>query len=204
MEHLGSLTELSLYFLAAINPASKIFLLASSDPPYTRRELLLVSAKASLAALLILTVLAVSGQYILLEIFSIKLYSLKIAGGIVLFTVGMKAVSKGRFYEQEDLRTNADISIVPLAAPLIAGPATIAAGIAMVPINGLIATLSAITVAITVNFLLMTLSRHIGKLLGKVHAIGPIIRITGLIVMSMALQMILNGTSEWIRTIPPR
>ncbi len=204
MEHLGSLTELSLYFLAAINPASKIFLLASSDPPYTRRELLLVSAKASLAALLILTVLAVSGQYILLEIFSIKLYSLKIAGGIVLFTVGMKAVSKGRFYEQEDLRTNADISIVPLAAPLIAGPATIAAGIAMVPINGLFSTLSAITVAIAVNFVLMILSRDIGKLLGKIHAIGPIIRITGLIVMGMALQMILNGISDWIVALPSR
>ncbi len=204
MEHLGTLTELSLYFLAAINPASKIFLLASVDPPYTQKELFHVSVKASLTAFLILAVLAVSGQYILLEIFSINLYSLKIAGGIVLFTVGMKAVSKGRFYEQEDLRMNDDISIVPLAAPLIAGPAAIAAGIAMVPIKGLLLTLGAITCAIVANMVLMIVSRQIGRLLGKVHAIGPIIRITGLIVMAMALQMILNGVSEWIRTIPAR
>lgn len=204
MEHLASLGELSLYFLAAINPASKIFLLASVDPPYSRKELFHISAKASLTALLILVVLAVAGQFILLKIFSVNLYSLKIAGGIVLFTVGMKAVSKGRFYEQDDLRANADISIVPLAAPLIAGPATIAASIAMVPINGLRITLGAVTIAIAANLLLMSASRHIGKLLEKVHATGPIIRITGLIVMAMALQMILNGASEWIRTIPVR
>ena len=116
----------------------------------------------------------------------------------------MKAVSKGRFYEQDDLRAISDISIVPLAAPLIAGPATIAASIAMVPINGLRITLGAITIAIAANMFLMMASQRIGKLLEKIHAIGPIIRITGLIVMAMALQMILNGASEWIRTIPAR
>lgn len=204
MEHISSLGELSLYFLAAINPASKIFLLASANPPYSRSELFRISAKSSLTAFLILMVLAVAGQFILLKIFSVNLYSLKIAGGIVLFTVGMKAVSKGRFYEQDDLRAISDISIVPLAAPLIAGPATIAASIAMVPINGLRITLGAITIAIAANMFLMMASQRIGKLLEKIHAIGPIIRITGLIVMAMALQMILNGASEWIRTIPAR
>jgi hypothetical protein len=122
--------ESSLYFLALINPASKIFLLSSMDPPYTWKELRSVALRSNLAALIILAALTGLGSLLLKVVFHVDIYSLKVAGGVVLFIIGLTAVRQGRFYEKRTRDTNSDISIVPLAAPLIAGPGTMAAAIA--------------------------------------------------------------------------
>lgn len=193
--------EISGYFLAVINPASKVFLLASMNPPYSRQELWKVSLKSSLAAFLILSILSIFGNFILTKLFSINIYSLKIAGGLVLFTVGLQAVRNGRFYEKNDMLNVSDLCIVPLAAPLIAGPAAIAAGISMASIHGMPLTILSIAAAILVNMLLMLTSLTIGRTLERIQAFGPIVRITGLIVMAMSVQMVLNGSGEWLRTV---
>lgn len=193
--------EISGYFLAVINPASKVFLLASMNPPYSKKELWIVSTKSSVAAFIILASLAMAGNFILTKIFSINIYSLKIAGGIVLFTVGLQAVRNGRFYEKNDMLNVSDLCIVPLAAPLIAGPAAIAAGISMSSIHGMPLTILSIAAAILVNMCIMLTSLTIGRTLERIQAFGPIVRITGLIVMAMAVQMMLTGAGEWLRTV---
>ena len=100
----GTILESSAYFLALINPASKIFLLSTIDPPYTRRQLWSVSVRSTLVALAILIVVIGAGSFLFHAVFHVEIYSLSVAGGVVLFTVGLKAVRKGRFYEDEDLQ----------------------------------------------------------------------------------------------------
>lgn len=192
--------ESSLYFLALINPVSKVFLLSSTDPPYTWKELWTVSLKSSIAALFILYVLTGLGSFLLKVVFHIDIYSLKVAGGIVLFIIGLTAVRQGRFYEKNTRDTNSDISIVPLAAPLIAGPGTMAAAIAYSSSYGERITLLSLTLALFVNFLVMLGSRGIGNVLERASATGPLIRITGLIVAAVAVQMILGGLGDWLHT----
>lgn len=193
--------EYSLYFLAVINPASKIFLLASMDPPYTGKQVVQVSARSSCAAFLILVVLGVAGNFLLTRFFRIDLYSLAVAGGIVLFLTGLNAVRDGRFFERKDLNSVPDLSIVPLAAPLIAGPGTITVSISLSASHGIAFAVAVIAFAVTVNMLLMFSALKVGRVLDRIHAIGPIVRITGLIVMSMAVQMIFSGTGQWVRTL---
>jgi multiple antibiotic resistance protein len=82
---------------------------------------------------------------------------------------------------------------VPLAAPLIAGPGTIAAAISSTVQSGLLPTCLALTFAILVNFILMLFAHSINTFLTKTHLIGPLIRLTGLIIAAVAMQMILTG-----------
>ncbi len=191
------LLENSLYFLALINPASKLFLLSSIQPPLSRKRLLDLSIQSTTVAFIILLLVTVVGNFLLHSLFHVEIYSLKVAGGIVLFIIGLQAVRNGKFYESSPNANMGDISIVPLGAPLIAGPGTITAAISYSSASGVSNTLLAISVALILNFILMTCSLWIGKILDRFQVIGPLIRITGLIVAAVAVQMILNGIGEW-------
>jgi multiple antibiotic resistance protein len=155
--------ESTLYFLALINPASKVFLLSSMNHPYSWRELRSITVKSNIAALLILLAITEIGSFLLKVVFHVEIYSLKVAGGIVLFIIGLTAVRQGRFFEKSIQDSHSDISIVPLAAPLIAGPGTITAAIAYASNYGEAVTLLSLTVAVFLNFLIMLGSKGIGE-----------------------------------------
>jgi multiple antibiotic resistance protein len=196
--HYTLIIENTAYFLALINPASKIFLLSTMEPPYSWKELWSVALRSTLIALLILGLLTSIGQFLFATVFHVEIYSLNVAGGIILFIVGLTAVRKGRFYEDTAMRSVPEISVVPLAAPLIAGPGTITAGIYFSSKHGIPLTLVCISLALFINFLIMLTSLHIGHALERINATGPLIRITGLIVTAVAAQMIFSGCADWI------
>ena len=199
--------ENALYFLALLNPASKVFLLASQKPAFTKEQIWKISVKSSIVALVMLLGFSVIGQFLLEHVFRVQIYSLKVAGGIVLFIIGLTAVRKGVFFQkdqqehQDKTGSDDDISIVPLAAPLIAGPGTITAVISLAASSGFLQTALALVIAILGNFFFMVASAQIGKVLEKFYATGPLIRITGLIVAAVSVQMILDGARDWFMAI---
>ena len=183
--------ENAVYLLALLNPPSKILFLSTYEPELEMRQIWELSWKSSLAALLMLIAFAIVGQFVLEQIFRISLYSLKITGGLVIFFIGWLAVREGKFFQkrENELRNDfTELSIVPLAAPLIAGPGTITIAISFSAQYG---HLSCITS-------LVLFSRPFSKLFQKLHLVGPLIRITGLIVSAVAVQMILDGAGEWL------
>ena len=95
-----------------------------------------------------------------------------------------------------------EVSIIPLAAPLIAGPGTIAIGMTLASVSGVLYAVTVIVFAVTVNFIFMIFATPLSRLLTKVHMTGPAIRMTGLIVAAMAIQFILSGIGEWLASIP--
>ncbi len=183
------------YLLALLNPVSKIMFLASYQPQLSRKQNFELTWKSSLAALVILVLLAAAGKVILTDIFRVQLYSLQITGGLIVFLIGFRAVSEGRFTKehQGNLHSMTDVSLVPLAAPLIAGPGMIAAVIAMSAEIGLLATVFALCMALAVNFLLMIGASGINRALDRTHLLGPLIRLTGLIIAAVAMQMMISG-----------
>jgi len=195
----AELAENSLYLLALLNPASKVMFLATYEPRLSRHQIRELAWKSSLAALIILTVLAGVGEVVLSKIFRVELYSLKITGGLVLFMIGWVAVREGRFInrgQQEQRQSFTDLSLVPLAAPLIAGPGTIAASISGTAQFGLTFMVISLTLAIFINFVVMLFSGGINRVLEKLHLLGPLIRLTGLIIAAVAVQMVIAGLRE--------
>lgn len=187
-----------LYFLALINPASKVFLLCSIEPRPSRRELVQLALKSTLVAFLILLLVITLGTPLLDRVFHVQLYSLKVAGGVVLFLVGLSAIQRGRFHESAQRGKPDDLSIVPLGAPLIAGPGTITAGISFASEHGWGSATLAMTIALGLNFGLMLMAFPVGRQLERIHATGPLVRITGLIVAAVAAQIALDGLREWL------
>jgi len=199
---LKELLEHSCYLLALLNPVSKVMFLAACGENTSPRQNFELSWKSSLAALLILLTVAAAGQFILSRIFRIELFALQITGGMVVFTIGWNAIQTGRFTNAAvaNLQTSlTDLSIVPLAAPLIAGPGMIAAVIASAVARGFALTIGATVLALAVNFVFMVYSRKINTGLGKLHLLGPVVRLTGLVIAAISMQMILNGLADAIR-----
>lgn len=193
---IAHLFENGFYLLALLNPASKVLFLATYKPNLTKRQNIELSWRSSLAATIILSLLAAVGSFLFFKVFRVQLYSLQILGGLILFFIGWTAIIEGKFINKQSdfLREGLnEISLVPLATPLIAGPGMITAVITQSVEFGLLFTLLSLTIAIFINFLLMLLSSQINIILNKVHLIGPLIRFAGLITGSVATQMILTG-----------
>ena len=92
-----------------------------------------------------------------------------------------------------------EVSLVPLATPLIAGPGMIAAVIAGSVADGLLPTCAALTLALLINFILMVGAGSINRFLVKTHLLGPLIRVTGLIIAVVAMQMMISGIKSSLK-----
>lgn len=187
--------DCSLYLLALMNPVSKVFILSTFSQDEARGEMRSISVRSSGIALLMLLVFAGVGNFILDDIFHVDLFSLKVAGGIVLFMMGYRALSKGLFFEIDITNKLSDLSIVPLASPMIAGPATLTATISFTSEFGTLATALATCVAVGVNLVVMLLAEPISRFLKRFNLMGALIRITGLIVATIAVQMVFSGVA---------
>jgi multiple antibiotic resistance protein len=80
---------------------------------------------------------------------------------------------------------------------MIAGPGTIAAALGLALQHGILATSVAMLIALGANLLLMLAAQPIGDVLRRHNIMGALIRITGLVVAAIAVQMVLDGAREW-------
>lgn len=187
----------SLYLLALINPVSKIAVLSSLPVAQDRRQLSPVVYKSTFTAIVILVGAMSFGNFLLQSVFHVQLHALRVSGGAVLFWVGFNALRHGVFFEQDKEGEVVDLALVPLACPMIAGPATIAASITLVAKDGLPGPAASVLIALAVNGVFMLYVQPIAAALKRLNFLGAIIRITGLIVMTMGTQMVFDGLAQW-------
>jgi multiple antibiotic resistance protein len=199
MDELQSIGINALYLLALINPISKVSILTALLREDRDPRFLALTNKSSFVAVCILLGTMIVGDFLLRSVFRVDLYSLRLAGGAVVFWVGLNALRRGVFFENEAHAGYEDMALVPLACPMIAGPATIAACIGLrVNYNLVNATLSML-LALGINHVIMLFSPHIGRVLNRLNILGALIRITGLIVMTIGTQMALDGIAAWLK-----
>jgi len=172
------LIQYTLYLLVLMNPISKIFILSVLAEQFSHDAMRKLIVKSTLFAWGILLVLGVGGNLVLDKIFHVQLYSLKTAAGIILFFVGYHALSKGVFFEVDEKQKPDDISLVPLASPMIAGPATITAAISLNTEHGYGLTFACVSLAIFINLFIMLLYRCVTSFMARYQIMGALVRIT--------------------------
>jgi multiple antibiotic resistance protein len=187
--------------IALINPISKIFIITTLKENTDESGLMHIILRSSIIALVILLTFTFIGNFLLIKFFHIQIYSFKIAGGIVLVFRGFEALNKGLFFELSHNQKLEDLSIVPLASPMIAGPATITAAVSFPAKYGMTITSLSILCAVTANLFIMLIAPRITGALNKHNIMGALIRITGLIVATIGVQMILDGLGEYLHII---
>lgn len=162
--------------------------------------------RSVIATAIILVIAALAGKHVL-SFFGIDIYSFQIAGGILLLIIALNMLqAKGSMLkstpkEQDEAIEKEDISVVPLAMPLLAGPGTISMVIVFsssMETAGAKLTLIGIIIAVSLTvWPILLLSKWIGQKLGST-GINITVRIMGLILASIAVKFIVEGIKHSI------
>lgn len=190
-----------LAFLALVNPVQKLFVVFSLQDNYSPAELKKIVTRATLTALGILILFLFMGDVILGYVFNLEIYAFQVTCGVVLFYNGFIGLQKGAFLSIDRTTKIEDIIAVPIAVPMIAGPATITAVVTMPSMYGQLTTLIAVIAAILINLIIMLYGKHLAKILVKQNILMPMIRIVGLIVAAIGAQMVFNGVKTFVTTM---
>lgn len=177
-----------------------LFITALKRVPQERRTKVLL--RELMIALLIMMVFLFAGAKMLAWL-GIAKYSLGISGGIVLFIMSIKLVFNSSMDEQAQLnQKDEEPFLVPLAIPLIAGPASLS--MLMILSAGdpkkVWSLFIAVLIASVLNGIVLLLSFPISNILGK-RGIIALERLTGLIMVLISVNMMMGGISEFVKSL---
>ena len=173
--------------------------LTTGASPAHRRSM---AIRAVVVAAIILFVFAAVGESIL-HALGVSLSAFRIAGGIMLFLIALEMVFEKRTERREDRAAKVastpeveDVSIFPMAMPMIAGPGSIASVMLMMSRNhGLervAAVLAALTTILVLTLVALLAAGPLMKLLGaRIEAV--ITRILGVLLGALAVQFVIDG-----------
>jgi multiple antibiotic resistance protein len=200
-----SLVSLSAVFFA-VDPfaAVPMFLaMTERDTAAKRRHMAL---RATATAFGILTTFAVAGALIF-KALGITMAAFKVAGGLLLLVMSMDMLrtqpSPARITpgEVDEGVHKADIAIVPLAMPLLAGPGSIATVVVLMgkikPHQHwqVVPVLLAILVTCLASYLVLRGASQVARVLGRT-GLSIVSRIAGLLLAAVAAQFMLDGIGE--------
>jgi len=195
-------------FFVIIDPIGIAPVFATLTAGTSRRHRITMAIKAAVIAALILAGFAYGGAF-LLGAMGISLDAFRAAGGILLFLIALDMVFEKRT-ERREKRTDAyreshrepenDISVFPMAIPMMAGPGAIATIMLYMKSAGddLVAQISVLAAAGTVILTTMLILLAVGpimKLLGDTVA-QTIGRILGVILAALAVQLIFDAITN--------
>jgi multiple antibiotic resistance protein len=190
-------------FFATIGPADLALVFAALTHKNTAVERRALALRGILVATGILLFFAVFGNA-LLGVFGITLPALKTAGGLLLFLISVDMVfarhsgATGTTSEEEaEARTRDDISVFPLAMPLIAGPGAISATILLVSGAAgdqlkIAAVIVAMLLILALSYLAMLVAIPIQRLVG-LTGLSVVSRIVGVLLAALSVQFIFDG-----------
>jgi len=193
-------------FFATISPIDVAALFAALTPKASDARRRAMAVKGTLIAAAILIVFALVGDELLRRL-GISLAAMRTAGGILLFLIALDMVfahssggSSTTEDEEEEAGHKEDISVFPLATPLIAGPGTMGAVILLsAEAEGNwrheMAVIAAIIAVILLTFILLLAAGRIQKLLG-VTGLNVITRVIGMLLAALAVQFVFDGIAS--------
>jgi multiple antibiotic resistance protein len=199
-EYLEILTAL----IVIIDPlgAIPIFLGLTSDQTLPERKK--TARTASIAACILLIVSAVVGEH-MLRFFGISVASFRVGGGILVLLTAISMMNaristvKQTPEESVEAQSKENVAVVPLAVPLLAGPAAISTVIIYTHRDNSYQFKGFLILGILfVSFLVwlsLRLSIPLSKKLGKT-GLNNITRIMGLLLAAIAVEFIASGMLE--------
>lgn len=182
----------ALFMLIMIDPSDKILLVSLLREDFHIEDIRTLIIRANLIGFFLLFLFAVSGQIILQEIFHIDINALRVAGGFVLFKIGLEALESGGMMTLKKEKNILALAAVPVATPLIAGPAAITTAITLTAEKGLYHATAAVLLAILMTALIMFVTLYLIKNVSKT-TLGVFIRIIGMFTMAIGAQMMVQG-----------
>jgi multiple antibiotic resistance protein len=194
-----------------VNPSSTLALfsaITSNDSKEKRKK---TARSAVTYAAILLIIFAVAGSGIL-DFLGIDIFSLRIAGGILLAFVGLDMTRRGQQFGESKpgSEQKADFALVPLAMPSLSGPGAITVTIVSMKIIpgqfgiswwlSILVAFAAIILTMILTYVIFLSSTYVIRVLGK-KGMDAFTRVMGLLTIAIAVQFALTGFAEWIPTL---
>jgi len=192
-------------FFATVGVADIAFIFAGLTRSYTPRQRFVAATRGVLIATGILLFFSFVGN-VILDVFGITLPALRVAGGILLLLIAIDMVfarhtgGTGTTTEEEaEGMTREDISVFPLAMPLLAGAGSISAVVLFT--TGARTDLefwmvvAALVVTMLVAWLTLLVAIPIQRLLG-LTGMSVVSRVVGILLTALAVQFVFDGVRD--------
>ena len=197
--------------LVMVNPIEAAAAFETLTVGDSKERQLAIARRATIAGLVILVAFGFAGEIVLRSL-GVSFAAFRIAGGLLLFTVGANMVFAQQTQTQEASAASnvdrPDPSIFPLAIPIITGPGALTASVTLFAkahqhADKFLATLMLIGLAcivFAITYATMVGAQSMTKVLGKtgVDAVG---RIMGVIVAAIAVQLVIEGAQDLMPTL---
>lgn len=186
-------------FFTLTNPLGTMPVFLTMTNGMNDHERKAIVRRATIVSFITLMVFTFSGQF-LFKFFGISSNGFRIAGGFIIFKIGfdmLQARYSNAKLKEEEVKTYADdISITPLAIPMLCGPGAIANAIMLMDdastlsLKGTLIGIIALVYFIT--FLILQASTRLVRILGETGN-NVMMRLMGLILMMIAVECFVSG-----------
>jgi multiple antibiotic resistance protein len=188
--------------VVVIDPPGVVPMFAALGAGLSAAERRRTAVNATLIAGGILIVFAIGGE-VLLRLLGIGLPAFRIAGGILLLLLaiemvmarhtGLRATTSD---EETEVGRRADITVFPLAIPLIAGPGAMTSIVLLMgrapDLAGKALVLAILVAALAIMLASLLASGPVMRLLG-VTGTNVISRVAGIVLAALAVQFVIDG-----------
>lgn len=203
------LSALAVLFVI-IDPPGCAPIFATLTKGTSRRHQNIMAFKSVLIASVILFGFAYIGEFLFAKL-GISLDALRIAGGIMLFIIGLNMVFEKRTEKRKGRAEDAleeaddpeDISVFPMGIPMIAGPGTMGSLLIFMSEaqsnSQELAILAALAVTLLITFLSFLIAGPLMRLMGESFT-EVLTRVLGVLLATLAVQFVIDGIKGGLLT----
>lgn len=200
-ENLGFFIYVFSSIFVVVSPISGVVTFISMTSKMTRKEKNDIAKKAVILACVIALFFAITGSMIL-KLFSISVDSLRVAGGLLLFSIAFDMmhakVSRESITEEEITQSQEreDIWVFPIGLPLLTGPGTISTVIVIMGMAEGVQQKAIVVTSIILTFIIclfiFLFSRRLHKFIGY-NGMLVFTRLMGLLLAALAVDLTAAG-----------
>ena len=183
-----------------VDPIALAPIFISLTSKYSEEEQGQIARRAVIIAGVILVVFTLIGKW-LFEYLGISIQAFQVAAGILLFRIAMDMVfiqpERETEEEEKEAELRDDVSIFPLAIPLVAGPGALSSILILVSETdnyplGVSMILLVAFIVLAITYLFFRLAKPLAGILGQT-GVNVITRVLGVLLAALAVQYISNG-----------
>ena len=186
-------------FFTLTNPLGTMPVFLTMTNGMNDHERKAIVRRATIVSFITLMVFTFSGQF-LFKFFGISSNGFRIAGGFIIFKIGfdmLQARYSNAKLKEEEVKTYADdISITPLAIPMLCGPGAISNAIMLMDVASTLSLkgtlIGIIALVYFITFLILQASTRLVRILGETGN-NVMMRLMGLILMVIAVECFVSG-----------
>lgn len=190
--------EILLKFFFLTTPFFALSMFLAMTPELTEQERDRLANRVIIAAWIITMLIFLCGR-VIFEVFGISVDAFRIGAGALLFLSAVSLMNPK--VNPSENREGSDIAVVPLAMPVIIGPATcgplLVMGAEIASWKDRLIAMTAMTTSLYALWVILRMAAWIEKHFG-LRGLSVLMRLTGLVLSALSAQMIMTGVVAFL------